>query len=104
MTDVTQDFENMERALALIRAHRRDLKRRGPQDLADLGMALLRYVAPNADVETRAAQFGELIRGQAILANTLIEAIASSSDQNADDILEDYEDHALEMVARREQT
>jgi hypothetical protein len=104
MTDATQDFDNMEKALALLRAYRRDLKIPGPQDLADLGTALLRYVAPNADPETRAAQFGELIRGQVILANTLIEAVASSSHKNADDILEDYEDHALEMVARREQT
>ena len=100
MTDATQDFENMEKALALLRAYRRDLKKPGPQDLADLGMALLRYVAPHAAPETRAAQFGEVIRGQVILANTLIEAIASSSDQNAHSILEDYEDHALEIVAR----
>lgn len=92
----------MERALALLRAYRRDLKKPGPRDLADLGMALLRYVAPNADPETKTAQFGEVIRGQVILANTLIEAIASSPDQNADDILEDCEDDALEMVARRE--
>ena len=101
MTDTTQDFENMEKALALLRAYRRDLKRSGAQDLADLGLALLRYVAPNADPETTAAQFGELLRGQVILANTLIEVVASSSNQNTDDILEDYEDHALEMVARR---
>ena len=93
----------MEKALALLRAYRRDLRSPGPQDFADLGMALLRYVAPNADPETRAAQFGELIRGQVILANTLIEAVASSSHQNADDILEDYQDYALDIVARREQ-
>ena len=93
----------MERALALLRAYRRDLKKPAPQDLADLGMALLRYVAPNADPETRAAQFGELVRGHVVLANTLIEAIASSSGRNADDTLEDYEDQVLEMIARREQ-
>jgi hypothetical protein len=103
MTDATQDFENMERALALLRAYRRDLKRPGPRDLADLAMALLRYVALNADIETRAAQFGELIRGQVILANTLIEAIALSSGRNPDDTLEDYEDQVLAMIALRMQ-
>lgn len=102
MIDATQDLENMEKALALLRAYRRDLTRSGPRDLAELGMALLRYVALNADVETRSAQFGELIRGHAILANTLIEAIALSSGRSADDTLEDYEDQVLEMIARRE--
>lgn len=102
MTDATQDFEDMERALALLRAYRRDLRKPAPPDLADLGMALLRYVSPNAEPETRAAQFGELVRGHVVLANTLIEAIASSSGQNADDTLEDYEDQVLEMIARRE--
>ena len=66
-------------------------------------MALLRYVAPNAVPETGAAQFGELLRGQVVLANTLIDAIASSSGRNADDTLEAYEDQVLEMIVRREQ-
>ena len=102
MIDTTQDLENIGKALALLRAYRHNLRGPDHEDLAELGMALLRYVALNADLETRSAQFGELIRGHAILSNTLIEAVALSSGRSADDTLEDYEDQVLEMIARRE--
>jgi hypothetical protein len=101
MTDSAQDFRNVEKALDLLRAYRADLTVPVQQNPA-FGEALRRFGTGDTPAKI-GAKLGELAQGQVVLANLLVEAIATNSGVAGDEVMQMYEDQTRALIAQLEQ-